>query len=246
MPARLLHAPPQTDPNTSWIWLYFVSSSLLRRQWGVTSPAKKKKKHKQSLGSSPFSNMFLFLFSLFLPVWFFFLSSRFLRWQIRRLCLGGSGRGGGQIYQCLKVSAWRRRKCFLGAGSSCGSVGTTVCWLLLEAGCRRWRKVLHGTAVCGLLAHCQGRRCCCCHLFGWLRCGEESSCWVGRLREEGDDGEVRERPVSGLFREEGKWLWEGGLRLAREKENVRWSGEKEMLRGEKGEWFSSCVVLAEN
>jgi hypothetical protein len=30
--ARLPHAPLQTDPNTSWIWLYSVSSSLLRRQ----------------------------------------------------------------------------------------------------------------------------------------------------------------------------------------------------------------------
>ena len=48
-------------------------------------------------------------------------------------CLGGGGRGGGQICQCLRVSAWRR-KCFLGAGSCCGSVGTAVCWLLLEAG----------------------------------------------------------------------------------------------------------------
>jgi hypothetical protein len=25
--------------------------------------------------------------------------------------------------------------------------------------------------------------CCCCRLFGWLHCGEESSCWAGRLRE---------------------------------------------------------------
>jgi hypothetical protein len=48
----------------------------------------------------------------------------------------GGGRGSGRICQCLKVSAGRRRKCFLGAGNSCGSVGAAVCWLLLEANSR--------------------------------------------------------------------------------------------------------------
>ena len=53
-----------------------------------------------------------------------------------------------------------------------------------------------------LLAPWWGRRCCC-RLFSWLRCVEESSCWAARLREEGDDGEVRERPVEVLW----KWFW---------------------------------------
>jgi len=72
----------QTDPHSSWIWLYSVSSSLLRRQWGVTSPAKKKK-NASKVSVLP---------SLFRSALFWFLSfSRFivLCWlQLRPLLLG--------------------------------------------------------------------------------------------------------------------------------------------------------------
>lgn len=51
-----------TSPKTNWIWIYSVSFSLLHRLWGVTSHTKKKKKCKQSLDSSPFSNLFCLYF----------------------------------------------------------------------------------------------------------------------------------------------------------------------------------------
>jgi hypothetical protein len=59
------HAPLQTDPNTSWIWLYSVSSSLLRRQWGATSPAKKKKTQAKSRFFPFFKFVFISAFSLY-------------------------------------------------------------------------------------------------------------------------------------------------------------------------------------
>lgn len=39
---------------------------------------------------------------------------------------GGRGRGGGRSCQCLKASVWKRRKCFLGTGSSCGGDFSSV------------------------------------------------------------------------------------------------------------------------
>ena len=61
--ARLFHAPPpQTTPNNWWIRLDSVSSSLLHWQWGITSPAKKKKTQAKSR---------------FFPSFFYLISSGF-------------------------------------------------------------------------------------------------------------------------------------------------------------------------